>query len=194
MRTKSGDKRQCILEAATRIFAREGFDGAKVSSIATEAGVATGSVYLYFQGKEDILDSLFHNFWDALQKAMQNIAHIGPMERIRDQLALFFDHLSQDRALACVYLRDHHRFTDRKPVGIEAYESCLSMGVEAYRRATSNPPDPSRFALSLGILFGGVRASLEYWLNHDDLPLETIREHMLTMAMAGVSALAKEKK
>jgi len=194
MRTKSGDKRQCILEAAARIFAREGFDGAKVSSVATEGGVATGSVYLYFQGKEDILDNLFRDFWSTLQKSMEGIVTTEPIERIRSQLAMFFDSLSQDRALACVYLRDHHRFTDRKPLGIEAYEHCLEMGVEAYRRATSNPPDPSHFALSLGILFGGVRAALEFWLNHDDLPLETIREHMLTMAMAGVSALAKEKK
>ncbi len=57
----NGDKRERILAAAERIFARHGFFAAKVSEIAKEAGVADGTIYLYFKSKDDLLISLFEN-------------------------------------------------------------------------------------------------------------------------------------
>jgi len=53
------DKRERILDAAERIFARHGFFAAKVSDVAKEAGVADGTIYLYFKSKDDLLISLF---------------------------------------------------------------------------------------------------------------------------------------
>jgi TetR/AcrR family transcriptional regulator, fatty acid metabolism regulator protein len=55
----AGDKRTRILAAAERIFARHGFFSARVSEIAKEAGVADGTIYLYFKSKDDLLISLF---------------------------------------------------------------------------------------------------------------------------------------
>src|SRR5688572_30846446 len=54
-------KRERILEAAVRIFAEKGFYNAKVSQIAEEAGVADGTIYLYFKSKDDLLISLFED-------------------------------------------------------------------------------------------------------------------------------------
>jgi len=59
MRLKKGDKRLRILDSAVKVFAHEGFFRAKVSQIASEAGVAPGTVYLYFKNKEDLLISVF---------------------------------------------------------------------------------------------------------------------------------------
>ena len=59
MRFKTDDKRLRILDAAVKVFAHEGFFKAKVSQIAGEAGVAPGTVYLYFKNKEDLLISIF---------------------------------------------------------------------------------------------------------------------------------------
>ena len=59
MKKKKNDKHERIIEAATRVFARKGFFQAKVSDIAREAGVADGTIYLYFDNKDDILISLF---------------------------------------------------------------------------------------------------------------------------------------
>jgi TetR/AcrR family fatty acid metabolism transcriptional regulator len=56
-----GDKRERILAAAEVIFARHGFFAARVSEIAKEAGVADGTIYLYFKSKDDLLISLFEN-------------------------------------------------------------------------------------------------------------------------------------
>lgn len=54
-----GDKRERILAAAERVFAQKGFYQAKVSDIAADAGVADGTIYLYFKSKDDLLISLF---------------------------------------------------------------------------------------------------------------------------------------
>ena len=56
---RTTDKRERILAAAERIFARHGFFAARVSEIAKEAGVADGTIYLYFKSKDDLLISLF---------------------------------------------------------------------------------------------------------------------------------------
>lgn len=66
MKKKKNDKHQRIIEAATRIFARKGFFPAKVSDIAREAGVADGTIYLYFANKDDILISLFEEQMKAV--------------------------------------------------------------------------------------------------------------------------------
>ncbi|HYA40815.1 MAG TPA: TetR/AcrR family transcriptional regulator [Syntrophobacteraceae bacterium] len=59
MRVKTDDKRLRILDSAVKVFANRGFFNAKVSQIAREAGVAPGTVYLYFKNKEDLLITIF---------------------------------------------------------------------------------------------------------------------------------------
>src|SRR6266511_2365201 len=58
-RPRTEDKRKRILEAAVKVFARKGYFAARVSEIARKAGVADGTIYLYFRSKEDILVKLF---------------------------------------------------------------------------------------------------------------------------------------
>jgi TetR/AcrR family fatty acid metabolism transcriptional regulator len=59
MKNRDGDKYHRIIKAATKVFAKRGFFHAKVSDIAKEAHVADGTIYLYFENKDDILISLF---------------------------------------------------------------------------------------------------------------------------------------
>ncbi|HUH03549.1 MAG TPA: TetR/AcrR family transcriptional regulator [Kofleriaceae bacterium] len=56
-----GDKRERILAAAERVFAEHGFFAARVAEIARQAGVADGTIYLYFKSKDDLLISLFES-------------------------------------------------------------------------------------------------------------------------------------
>jgi TetR/AcrR family fatty acid metabolism transcriptional regulator len=65
-REKQEEKYNKILEAATRVFAREGFHNAKIEDVAKEAGVAHGTVYLYFGGKDDLLISIFRGNLEEL--------------------------------------------------------------------------------------------------------------------------------
>jgi TetR/AcrR family transcriptional regulator, fatty acid metabolism regulator protein len=70
MTTAAVDKRRVILDAAVRVFARQGFHTCRVSDIADEAGVAYGLVYHYFSSKEEILDTLFLERWDVMLAAI----------------------------------------------------------------------------------------------------------------------------
>ena len=65
------DKRRIILDAAVRVFARQGFHTCRVSDIADEAGVAYGLVYHYFQSKDQVLDTLFLSRWDVMLEAIR---------------------------------------------------------------------------------------------------------------------------
>ena len=65
------DKRRQILDAAIRVFARQGFHSTRVSDIADEAGVAYGLVYHYFTSKEEVLNELFSERWSLLLTAIE---------------------------------------------------------------------------------------------------------------------------
>jgi AcrR family transcriptional regulator len=60
------DKRRLILDAAVRVFARQGFHACRVSDIADEAGVAYGLVYHYFASKDEVLNTLFLERWNVM--------------------------------------------------------------------------------------------------------------------------------
>jgi len=68
---QAADKRRTILDAAIRVFARQGFHSARVSDIASEAGVAYGLVYHYFDSKEQMLNELFTERWSLLLEAIR---------------------------------------------------------------------------------------------------------------------------
>lgn len=65
-RDRSSDKYRRIIHAATKVFAKKGFFHAKVSDIAKEAQVADGTIYIYFENKDDILISLFEEQMKAV--------------------------------------------------------------------------------------------------------------------------------
>jgi len=67
------DRRRQILDAAIRVFARQGFHACRVSDIAREAGVAYGLVYHYFDSKEQILNELFAERWSLMLSAIEEV-------------------------------------------------------------------------------------------------------------------------
>ncbi|MDY6854543.1 MAG: TetR/AcrR family transcriptional regulator [Thermodesulfobacteriota bacterium] len=70
LQTRAEDKHKRILQAAIKVFAQNGFYNSKVSEIAKEAGVADGTIYLYFKNKDDILISLFE---EEMERIIQNM-------------------------------------------------------------------------------------------------------------------------
>src|SRR6185437_2728893 len=99
------DKREAILRAAIRVFAHNGYFSSKVADIASEAGVADGTVYLYFKSKEEILHSIFDRSMEAaLAEAKQKIESISdPREKLRQIALLHLERLGADRDLAVVF-------------------------------------------------------------------------------------------
>ena len=72
-RASAADKRRIILDAAVRVFARQGFHSARVSDIADDAGVAYGLVYHYFESKDEVLDTVFLERWNVLLDAIREV-------------------------------------------------------------------------------------------------------------------------
>ena len=84
------EKRRVILDAAVRIFARQGFNQCRVSDIADEAGVAYGLVYHYFRSKDEVLDTLFLERWNVLLEVIREAdATDGPAREKLDRIAGF---------------------------------------------------------------------------------------------------------
>src|SRR5689334_1942397 len=79
------DKREAVLRAAVKVFARKGYFNSKVADVASEAGIADGTVYLYFKSKDEILHSIFDQAMDAfISEARKELAEISdPVDRIR---------------------------------------------------------------------------------------------------------------
>jgi TetR/AcrR family fatty acid metabolism transcriptional regulator len=114
----TADKREAILKAATHVFARRGFFQSQVADIAREAGIAAGTVYLYFRSKDDLLVSLFERTMrEAIaegQAALEGIA--DPRERLARIARLHLERLGRDRDLAVVFqveLRQSTKFMER---------------------------------------------------------------------------------
>jgi TetR/AcrR family fatty acid metabolism transcriptional regulator len=72
-RATTPDKRRLILDAAVRVFARQGFHACRVADIADEAGVAYGLVYHYFASKDEVLDTIFLERWNVMLDLIREV-------------------------------------------------------------------------------------------------------------------------
>src|SRR5688572_4680011 len=99
------DKREAILRAAIKVFAGYGYFNSKVSDIAREAGIADGTVYLYFKSKDEILHSIFDRAMaEFIAEGRQELASIaGPAARLTRIAELHLEKLGADRDLAVVF-------------------------------------------------------------------------------------------
>jgi len=106
MTAAATDKRRVILNAALRVFARQGFHTCRVSDIADEAGVAYGLVYHYFASKEEILDTLFLDRWDVMLAAIAEADGSGrsPREKLHAIAAFIVDSYGHDPELMKVII------------------------------------------------------------------------------------------
>ncbi len=99
---RAGDKRERILDAAVRVFAKSGFHATRVSEVAKAAGVADGTIYLYFRSKDELLVSLFE---DRVERLLAFMARELPKrpdarERLRAVIELQLGLLEGERELA----------------------------------------------------------------------------------------------
>jgi TetR/AcrR family transcriptional regulator, fatty acid metabolism regulator protein len=111
-------KREALLRAATDVFATRGFFNAQVADVARAAGVAAGTVYLYFRSKDDLLVSIFdRTMREGLTEARSAVAAIdNPADRLRVLARLHLARLGRDRSLAIVFqveLRQSVKFMER---------------------------------------------------------------------------------
>ena len=172
----AGDKREAILRAAISVFAHNGYFNSKVADIAREAGVADGTVYLYFKSKEDILHSIFdRSVEEALDAARKQVKQVSdPKEKLRQIALLHLERLGADRDLAVVFqveLRGSTKFMEEfSAAGFAEYLALIRSTFEEGQRAgifrselnaNSCSEDPFRSARRNGHQLDSLQAPLQ---------------------------------
>jgi TetR/AcrR family fatty acid metabolism transcriptional regulator len=100
------ERKRQILDAAVRVFAREGFHATRVSDIADEADVAYGLVYHYFPSKEKVLDEVFTERWSLLLVAIEEADQSSedPRDKLRSVARFIIDSYRYDPDLMKVII------------------------------------------------------------------------------------------
>lgn len=165
----AGDKRALILKAATKLFARRGFFNAQVADVAREAGIAAGTVYLYFRSKDDLLISIFERtMHEGLEAARQALVGVSdPVERLRRLARVHLTRLGQDRDLAVVFqveLRQSTKFMER------CSSTLLQDYLHAIRDAVADAQTAGRFRREVSptfaakMLYGALDEMATNWI------------------------------
>ena len=194
--TARGDKRDRILAAATQVFARHGFFGAQVADIAREAGVAAGTVYLYFRSKDDLLISIFEQtMTSAIAEGREALAAItDPEARLRCIARLHLARLGADRDLAVVFqveLRQTTKFMARfSATGLRDYlgliRDVITDGQKQGRFRSQTSP-----TLVAKMLFGALDEMATNWvLSERTYDLASDADAVIDVFVTGLGAAA----
>jgi TetR/AcrR family fatty acid metabolism transcriptional regulator len=193
-RNGTSGKRELILRAATRVFARNGYFNSKVADIAREADVADGTVYLYFKSKEEILHSIFdQNMAEAIAAGRVLIEKLrDPGEKLRRIAMLHLERLGADRDLAVVFqveLRGSTKFMrEFSAAGFAEYLGLLRKTFEDGQRTGLFRKDLNAKLVSK-ILFGALDEMATNWIiSKRKYKLEPMAEVVMDVFLNGVSA------
>jgi TetR/AcrR family fatty acid metabolism transcriptional regulator len=186
-------KPQQIIEAAIRVFARAGFYNSRVSDIAREAGVASGTIYLYFKTKDEILVTLFREKmaeWVASVRR-EIAAEPDAIRKLRRLVALHFSVLEQHPDLAEVVqveLRQGHKFfRGASAQEVSAYFELIGAVLEEGIAAGQFRPDLS-VKMATKVLFGAMDQVATSWvLGKRGYHLSDAAEPVTSIFLQGVS-------
>jgi TetR/AcrR family transcriptional regulator, fatty acid metabolism regulator protein len=161
------DKRQQLLGAAVRVFARKGFHASRVGDIAEEAGVAHGLLYHYFKSKDQVLEAVFHENWSIL------IARIESVEETDEPAA------DQIRHIAAIVLRTWLHLPDVVRVVIQEFGRSPELGerigeltlpIDALKRVIARGIERGEFrkdvdpAFAATVVYGSIDELLTAWV------------------------------
>ncbi len=192
VRAVVSDKREAILRAAIKVFAGKGFFNSKVADIAKQAGIADGTVYLYFKSKDEILHSIFDRAMvEFISEAKREIAGVeSPEERLRRVAKLHLERLGADRDMAIVFqveLRGSTKFMEEfSAAGFADYLEIISQIFKegqkqgVFRRGLKP-------IVCAKILYGALDEMVTNWiLSKKSYPLAPMADVVLEIFFGGV--------
>jgi TetR/AcrR family fatty acid metabolism transcriptional regulator len=194
MAKRAGEKYESIIDAAVKVIATHGYHGAKVSQIAKEAGVADGTIYLYFKNKDDVLISMFHvkisQFVEGVRERLITLDR--PEEKLRELVRMHFSFLTTDPHMAIVTqieLRQSDR-SARVEIG-KVVKSYLDMIDELIKQGIDSGVfrEGMDVRLARKMIFGTIDEMATAWVMKDmKYDLTALADPMIDLYLHGIRA------
>lgn len=188
------DKREAILRSAIKVFAGKGYFNSKVADIASEAGIADGTVYLYFKSKDDILHSIFDRAMaEFIDEGRRELAVIeSPVGRLRRIAQLHLEKLGADRDMAVVFqieLRGSTKFMQEfSAAGFAQYLDIIRQTIDDGQRDGTFRKDIKPITCAK-ILYGALDEMVTNWiLSKQSYPLAPMADEVLKVFFGGALA------
>ncbi|HVG20264.1 MAG TPA: TetR/AcrR family transcriptional regulator [Blastocatellia bacterium] len=192
---KTNGKYEAILRAAIKVFARSGFFNSKVADVAREAGVADGTVYLYFKNKDDILVSIFnHVMEEALALGRERLAEVGdPVEKLKRIVHAHLDRIGRDRDLAVVFqveLRSSTKFMEQfSSTKVTEYLDMIRSVIEDGKRQGVFRSGLNT-TIAAKVLFGALDEMATNWvLSRKRYSLVSTADPVIDLLMNGIASV-----
>jgi AcrR family transcriptional regulator len=191
------DRRRQILDAAVRVFARQGFHACRVSDIADEAGVAYGLVYHYFRSKDQVMNELFIERWSLLLAAIDEVdgRDVTPREKLDAVAGFIIDSYRHDPELMQVIIVEVTRAANsfgrtHLPEINRAYESIAKIIADAQKSGEFRKDlDP---LLASMWFYGAIEQLLSGWVFETipagDRDFDRAREMLVEALCGGLEA------
>lgn len=193
-----------ILDAAVRVFAREGYSKTSVSEIIDEADVARGTFYLYFKSKKDIFTSLLDRF---MMELTQNVAKINAhhshggedlAQHFRSVASDLITTLTKNRLLAKIILLDSNGLEASFDAKLHLFYDQLAQIIEYNldNNIKTGIFRPCQTNVVARCMMGGVKEMLSVWIHRDDFELESSIQGLIDYLLNGLrssSVLGVEK-
>jgi TetR/AcrR family fatty acid metabolism transcriptional regulator len=193
--TSKAAKRQCILNAAVVEIARHGYFGTTVAMIAGRAGVADGTIYLYFKSKEAILVAIFERAMQRFDDAVRPIvaqAGAPAEEKLRRLVGLHLSLLGEDRDLAVIFQVEFrhtlHILELLSRSGMRNYLGLIVQVIEQGKREGTFRPDVDPVFAAKAV-FGVLDEMATDWvLSRKNVRLAAREEAVSTLLLGGLRA------
>jgi AcrR family transcriptional regulator len=183
-----------ILAAARRLMEQKGVDALTMDEIAQAAGVAKGTIYLYFQSKDELIQALLSQVGEAISLDLKGVfaKPDPPPEKLRQVVNMLLNYVDRESALFPVYLRELVRSKSRRETPLSSLQELEERNVALITQVFAEgiaakqfiPADPRLLTF---LLKGLVRAVGYYRMTRDQK--ETIQEALpvvLTLLFSGI--------
>jgi TetR/AcrR family transcriptional regulator, fatty acid metabolism regulator protein len=189
------DRRRQILDAAIRVFARQGFHACRVSDIAREAGVAYGLVYHYFDSKDQVLNELFVERWSLLLQAIEEVDSrpIAPRAKLDAVAGFIIDSYRHDPELMKVIIVEVTRAANsfgrtHLPEIRQAYDLIAKIVADAQASGDFRSDVDANFASMW--FYGAIEQLLSGWvfglIGDSDADFDAAREMVVETICGGL--------
>jgi TetR/AcrR family fatty acid metabolism transcriptional regulator len=188
------NKYDIILDAASQVFASEGFHKAKISKIAEIAGIGAGTIYLYFRNKEAILEEIFIRSWSRIESKlidMKKIRNMTVLQKIAEITGEIIELIASNVAVAKILLYEYSFWNSNKNQTLskrvsnsqKLIEELIQEGIkEKIFRSNINPKEATIFIIG-GVWFWTAAKSDEF----SKVPKEELTEALYNYIVRGLS-------